>query len=532
MLIPTVKDPHQSETSMKDEGNRQQARRVVQLTLMIACGLIAANPLQAQDGVYRVSVELDEYDSEGFEVADDSYQEAGGGEAEAEELGDGATGGYGDSAQAPGGGAGYGEAQGDAAMGATGGMAGGMEGTGGMAGGMEAAKPGLPSLAEMLQHAFSNNPDIQVAQARVRESEAQLNKTRLEVVQKVMALRQSWRAHRGKLQEAKHSLEQARHHLKGRERLHSKGVLSEEELQLAKLELKVAESALLDAESQLAETEAGAAYLLGRQSVPTVMGMGYPGGMMDMEMSGWDVGIEIEAPEGSRAGGGGGYGEEAEEGAQDDLEEYGGGYGGDGGVGDEPYQSPGQNAVRVPTTTTVPVAERTSRALKDQTTIEFIDVPVEDGMEFIGELHDINILVDNAAFADSKTPVRITFKMEDLSLGAALQALEDTHNLRFWMRDYGILVTPRSGGVDDGVTVRQFLKQQQAGMYGGGYGLPGISGGYGGYGSGAGGYGIESGYSDTDEDYGAGYEDEEGGYGAEGIEEGGYGPDGLGEPPQ
>src|SRR5437660_737827 len=67
------------------------------------------------------------------------------------------------------------------------GMMGGRMGMmGKMGGGMEPAQTTEPTLEEMLNKALKDNPDIRVAEAKVREAEAELNRTRLQVTQKVL----------------------------------------------------------------------------------------------------------------------------------------------------------------------------------------------------------------------------------------------------------------------------------------------------------------------------------------------------------
>src|SRR5206468_5992476 len=67
---------------------------------------------------------------------------------------------------------------------------------GGKFGGMmgQPAKPAQatePTLEEMLNKALKDNPDIRVAEAKVREADAELNRTRLQVTQKVLAFHYS-----------------------------------------------------------------------------------------------------------------------------------------------------------------------------------------------------------------------------------------------------------------------------------------------------------------------------------------------------
>jgi hypothetical protein len=105
------------------------------------------------------------------------------------------------------------------------------------------AKPGVQvgDLDEMLAEALRNNPDIRVAAAKVQEAEAELLKTRLEVIDKV-------KRHHSTLQEVRERLQTA-------ERLFSAHAISHGDLAAAKL--------------TAAQVEAEATYLLGKtKTVP------------------------------------------------------------------------------------------------------------------------------------------------------------------------------------------------------------------------------------------------------------------------
>ena len=56
------------------------------------------------------------------------------------------------------------------------------------------ATTSIPSLDEMLIAALAENPDIRVAEANLHAAEAELNRSRLSVVRKVMEFRQRWEA--------------------------------------------------------------------------------------------------------------------------------------------------------------------------------------------------------------------------------------------------------------------------------------------------------------------------------------------------
>ena len=62
------------------------------------------------------------------------------------------------------------------------------------------------TLDEMLAKALKDNPDIRVAESKVREAEAELNRVKLQVMQKVVALRHSLESQKATVQEAANDL--------------------------------------------------------------------------------------------------------------------------------------------------------------------------------------------------------------------------------------------------------------------------------------------------------------------------------------
>ena len=72
------------------------------------------------------------------------------------------------------------------------------------------AKPGKaaePTLEEMLNKALKDNPDIRVAEAKVREAEAELNRTRLQVTQKVLTFHHSRESQKALIKVAEEDLQ-------------------------------------------------------------------------------------------------------------------------------------------------------------------------------------------------------------------------------------------------------------------------------------------------------------------------------------
>jgi hypothetical protein len=116
-------------------------------------------------------------------------------------------------------------------------------------------KPSAKSkLEEMLEQALQNNPDIRVAEAKVREAEAELSRTRLLVTQKVVALNAALDAARSTMHEAEVRFVRLK-------KLVETGAAPAEELAAAELTYQ-------RFKAEMAKLESEAPYLTGRQ--PTV----------------------------------------------------------------------------------------------------------------------------------------------------------------------------------------------------------------------------------------------------------------------
>ncbi|MFV2067787.1 MAG: heavy metal-binding domain-containing protein [Pirellulales bacterium] len=69
-------------------------------------------------------------------------------------------------------------------------------------------QPTLISLEEMLSIALQSNPDVRASQAKSQAAEAELDRTRLEVVQKIIAFREKWQTRRAEVIGAETELQQ------------------------------------------------------------------------------------------------------------------------------------------------------------------------------------------------------------------------------------------------------------------------------------------------------------------------------------
>src|SRR6516225_2482722 len=115
----------------------------------------------------------------------------------------------------------------------------------------------IPTLEEMLTRAMKENPDVRVAEAKLREAEAELNRTRLQVTQKVIAYQRSLEAHKEMVQIAEKELKQLQTQF-------SQSADPNVRQQLV-TENESTQKELVRAKAKLAEIEAEMPYLLGNQ---------------------------------------------------------------------------------------------------------------------------------------------------------------------------------------------------------------------------------------------------------------------------
>src|SRR5439155_12788651 len=111
--------------------------------------------------------------------------------------------------------------------------------------------PKSPTLEELLAKAAKDNPDIRVAESKVREAEAELNRARLMVTQKVVKAYHEIAAHKMLVAQAQSSLERAL-------QLAANRAIAQDELSLV-------QQAAQQAKANLAKAEAEMPFLLGNQ---------------------------------------------------------------------------------------------------------------------------------------------------------------------------------------------------------------------------------------------------------------------------
>jgi hypothetical protein len=118
-----------------------------------------------------------------------------------------------------------------------------------------AVEEGIPGLQEMLAVALQHNPDIRAADAQVRLAEAERDRTRLAVVQKIVAYRERWQTQRAAEALAEDELSNAEY----RRRLAETGAIPPSEVGF-----EAAQGKLTLARDRLGELRAELPFLLGQ----------------------------------------------------------------------------------------------------------------------------------------------------------------------------------------------------------------------------------------------------------------------------
>jgi BMFP domain-containing protein YqiC len=256
------------------------------------------------------------------------------------------------------------------------------------------------SLDELLALALKNNPDLRVADAKVREAEAELNRARLQVTQKVVNARNAIKSQEANVAAAATGVQRAK-------QMSDKAVISREEVNAAQL-------VLVREKAKLTELEAELPYLIGK------------------------------APqEGGK--------DSVRDAAYRAFSQY---FATSIFVNDQLAATAAQQHFNAPRGTD---AEKLRKALGKPINLRFEKSNLKDVLAEMGDNQGVSFLVN----INVKDLPEITLNLKDTSLGGALQALEDiTPGLRFTVRDYGILVTYKTQLPADAMSVHDFLKSE------------------------------------------------------------------------
>jgi hypothetical protein len=295
------------------------------------------------------------------------------------------------------------------------------------------AQPAEPTLEEMLNKALKDNPDIRVAEAKVREADAELNRTRLQVTQKVLAFHHSRESQKAIVKVAEEDLQRI-------QKLEANKAVSVEEV-------KQAQQRLSASKAKLAEIEAEMPYLLGQQTKTAALSATFSpdtktlySTMTDGTIRAWDAttGVQIADPAAWQT-------PVLNLGQQPSIIWL---RGADGNPA-KPVQETGT------------IADKIRKALDMQVTVDYKQKSIHD---ILGDLkkkvpglsiHDLSgvsqVVID--VHIDGQVPVR-----------TALEMLEDTASamtpgrLSFVLRDYGLLFAPNASLPPDAVHINNLSR--------------------------------------------------------------------------
>ena len=290
-----------------------------------------------------------------------------------------------------------------------------------------------PSLDEMLAAALKGNPDIRVAEAKVHEAEAELDRVRLQVMQKVISLRPSVDGQKGAVKRAEVAYESM-----------SKAV---DNKQASQDELRLSAASLAQEKGKLAALDAEIQSLAGR------VGHGFAqGGIIEgkesvvLPLSGSAfrnrlAAVEVAfSPEGKTVS------------AQ----------GADGTVRVWDAQTGKLMTLFTPATGAAnsakgPMAERIRQALDKPITLK-----VQNGSlaEILGIIRQQAPGIPfHTVMGEEEMSRKLNLQFDSIPLGALLQAVEDSFQATVWffVRDYGILVTS-SDAPAGAVNIHNFWK--------------------------------------------------------------------------
>jgi len=290
------------------------------------------------------------------------------------------------------------------------------------------AKENTSSFEVLIGEALKKNPDIRVAESKLREAEAELNRARLLVTQKVVALQRDITLQRASVQEAIVNLDRAR-------QIYDKGAMSIQEI-------KAAEANLQRLKADLARLEAELPYLLGIGAGVSVIF--YDGTLL---MNRGDPtqhylnSLKVNPPA-----------QDSKKALKEEERKL--------------YTLELEHAYRalkirqVQSNLPGATADKIRKALDIMTPpdLAFTQTPPKDILDYLQQ-HAKGINIIEQVRLDKLPPLTIRLK-EPVPVGAIFQFLEDTYGWRFVVREYGIVLAEPSRLPPGAVFLQDFWRNR------------------------------------------------------------------------
>jgi hypothetical protein len=259
-------------------------------------------------------------------------------------------------------------------------------------------------LEEMLAEALKNNPDIRVAAAKVAEADAELNRTRLQVTQKVIALHHALLSQKAAVEYEQKKYERLKN-------LAEKGAVDSALLDEARQALTLAKAKLAELEAQL----------------PAMLGK------VARSADAWEAqAIRVWELDAFRAG-------------ELDLARL--------AVLSTRYRELRQHKAQGP------MADKLRESLKKPISLKVSNEYVSDLLQHLQKQTSIALKL----MSDGLPEPRLNLELTNLSLVAVLQFIEDSEpGYRFVIREYGILFAPQAKLPPGAVTIQEFLHEKSA----------------------------------------------------------------------
>lgn len=257
-----------------------------------------------------------------------------------------------------------------------------------------------PTLEQVLAEALKNNPDVRVAESKLREAEAQLHRARMQVMQKAVTLRGTLDTQEGALKEAEASFKAAESRARRAAQLRKNNAIDEASVEEAMAAVEAARQKLLSAKTRLAELEGEMNFLQGKNRVRFTLMLQDPKeepadaqARFLLRRLQQDLGAEV--------------------GRQFEMHWV-----------IQPA-APGS------------VPDKLRKAFDKPVRVDIKGKPLADVLKDLEKAHGVNFVVATKKLGETS----VTIQTEEMPLGAVLEMLEDMAGVRFAVRDYGVLAT-------------------------------------------------------------------------------------------